>query len=304
MAKNIFLFHGEHTPQINATTKAWIKQFIEKYKDNYDLHTIQDSKDFSMQKLIIEANTVPLLCEKKLIIAKNILHHFQKEDSKAILAIPESTIVMFIEHRKINKTDKQLGTFQKKITVQQFDINTEANSNLLMQTLQNHNVKITPNQKQLILNQYEKQPNQILEISKQLAAYFHNSNIQDQEFFKLVDIKQEPNIFNFLDTIYKNKSQTLKQYKQITDYNQDPYKVLYMLIWHLKTLLQIKSGNTQNIKPFIVNKHKQTANKISSSQIDNLLQQILKIDQQSKTGLIKTNSDLILAIEMAIFQNT
>ncbi len=299
MAENIFLFHGQNTPQIKSTTQAWVQNFQKKYKDNYDLHTVEDSKEFSMQKLIIEAQTIPFLCEKKLIIAKNILHHFEKQHSKILLKTPPSTIILFIEYRKINKTDKQLATFQKKIQVQQYEL-SEANS---LKILQKH-ITLANKYSQLILKQYEKQPEQIEQIGKQLAAYFHNQQINDSDFFKLVDIKQEPNIFNFLDTIYKNKIQTLKQYKALCQFNQDPYKVLYMLIWHLKTLIQIKNKQTQNIKPFIVNKHKATAQKTSLSQINQLLQDILKIDQLSKTGHIKNNTELTIAIESALFENT
>ena len=302
MVENNFLFHGENTPKIKSTTTTWIQKFQQKYQDNYDLQKIEDSKDFSMKKLIIEAQTVPFLCEKKLIIAKNILHHFEKEDAKTLLKIPESTIILFIEYRKINKTDKQLGTFQKKIQVQQFEVSKDA----AMQILNKYtaNIQLPNKHIQAITNQYEKSPEQVENIGKQLAAQFHNKEFNEIDFFKLIDLKQEPNIFNFLDTIYKNKSQTLKQYKDLCNYNQDPYKVLYMLIWHLKTLSQIKQNKTQGIKPFIVNKHRATAQKINTSQINTLLSEILKIDQLSKTGHIKNNTELTISIESALFRNT
>ena len=304
MQENIFLFHGENTPALKNHSQKWIEKFKDKYKDSFDLQIIEDSKTFHFQNLLLEAQTVPFLCEKKLIIAKNILNKYEKEFLKTLKKIPDSTIILFIEYRKINKTDKLLATLLKNANTTHFELNLESNKKLIQETLNKTQAAISNKYLSLLEKTHEKNPHKLINSITQLACYSHNQEINDEIFYKLADIQQEPNIFNFLDTIYTNKSQMLKQLKENLDYNPDPYKLLYMLIWHLKTLLQIKNNNTSGLKPFIVKKHSNTAKKIQLNQLDNLLKQILKIDQQSKTGLLKGNNELALAIEMALVKNT
>jgi len=304
MQENIFIFHGENTPALKNHSQKWIDKFKDKYQDSFDLQIIEESKSFHFQNLILEAQTVPFLCEKKLIVAKNILSKYDKEFAKTLKKIPETTIILFLEYRKINKTDKLLGTLLKNANTTEFELNTQANKKLILETLQSTGANIPNKYLQILENTHEKNPNKLINSVKQIACYSHNQELNDEAFYKLADIQQEPNIFNFLDTIYTNKKIMLSQLKENLDYNPDPYKLLYMLIWHLKNLIQIKSNQTTGLKPFIINKHKKTASKINIHQIDCLLKDILKIDQMSKTGLIKGNKELALSIEMALVRNT
>ena len=304
MQENIFLFHGENTPALKNHSQTWIDKFKNKYQDNFDLQIIEDSKSFHFQNLLLEAQTVPFLCEKKLIIAKNILHKYEKEFLKKLKKIPDSTIILFIEFRKINKTDKLLATLLKNANTTHFELTEAANRNLIQNTLEKTEVKINHKYLNILEKTHSKNPHKLVNSVMQLACYTQNQELNDEIFYKLADIQQEPNIFNFLDTIYTNKAQMLKQLKENFDYNPDPYKLLYMLIWHLKTLLQIKNNKISGLKPFIVKKHSNTAKKININQLDNLLGEILKIDQQSKTGLLKGKNELTLAIEMALVKNT
>jgi len=304
MQENIFLFHGENTPALKNHSYQWIEKFKDKYKDNFDLQIIEDSKNFYFQNLLLEAQTVPFLCEKKLIIAKNILHKYEKEFLKTLKKIPNTTIILFIEYRKINKTDKLLATLLKNANTTHFELNASANKKIISNILEKTNTKIPNTFLQLLEKTHEKNPNKLENSVMQLACYGLNQEINKDNFYKLADIQEEPNIFNFLDTIYRDKTQMLKQFKQNLDFNPDPYKLLYMLIWHLKTLLQIKNNKTEGLKPFIIKKHSNTAKKLNNNKLDKLLVEILKIDQQSKTGLIKGNTELALAIEMALVKNT
>jgi hypothetical protein len=304
MKENIFLFHGENTPQIKSHSHNWQQKFEEKYKDSFDLQIIEDSKTFQIQNLILEAKTVPFLCEKKLIIAKNILHKFKKEYTDELLNTPDSTIIIFIEHRKVNKTDKELAKLQKKIKVTNFEINDSSNKQIIDKIIEATKAQIPQKFINELTKHHAKNPNKLLNTTTKIATFAYEKKLSSEDFYKLADIEQEPNVFNFLDTIYTNKSEMLKQFKENLDHNPDPYKILYMIIWHLKTLLQIKTGNTTDIKPFIVKKHSKTAKNLELNKLNSLLSEILKIDQQSKTGLINGQNQLTLAIELALLNNT
>ena len=70
MSQNIFIFHGDNIPAIINESQTWIEKFKAKYKDDFDIQIVENNKDFHIQKLILESQTVPFLCQKKLIIAK------------------------------------------------------------------------------------------------------------------------------------------------------------------------------------------------------------------------------------------
>ncbi|MBT6143020.1 hypothetical protein HOH51_00740 [bacterium] len=304
MSQNIFIFHGDNIPAIINESQTWIEKFKAKYKDDFDIQIVENNKDFHIQKLILESQTVPFLCQKKLIIAKNILDKFEKEYLPKLLKVADSTILLFIEHQRLKKTDKQLSKLLKSVEVKQFDSNKQSATKIIENLSREHSTNLATKYKTQLSSNFEKDAYKLTNTTLQLIAYSKENQLTDEIFYKLTDIKQTPNIFAFLDTLFVNKQKTLQLYKQLSDHDPDPYKLLYMIIWHLKTLSQIKSGSTENLKPFIVQKHSRTAKKISQTQLNAILSHILKIDQQSKTGLINTNDELSGAIQMALFQMT
>lgn len=75
--------------------------------------------------------------------------------------------------------------------------------------------------------------------------------------------------------------------KSILELDEDQQYLFNMLVWHWRTILQIKTDQTQGLHPFVIKKNQAKANRYSLAELKTIYQQLLDLDWQTKTGQIE-----------------
>jgi DNA polymerase-3 subunit delta len=126
----------------------------------------------------------------------------------------------------------------------------------------------------------------------------------------------DASVFKLTDYLgQKNIKQTFKTLQNLLASNQDLFQIFFMLVRHVRILIQVKTLYLQNMSkdqmvakmkehPFVVTNALSQSKNFSIEQLTSLYQTLLKIDIDTKSGRIKTavgdNSELRLAIEQLL----
>ncbi len=140
------------------------------------------------------------------------------------------------------------------------------------------------------------------ELDKLLSS---ERNIDRDLIDELVEPTAQSKVFALLDAVFNGQSKTAwRLYKDQRAQGEEPYKILAMIVWQLQQLtlavyapqkskdVLIKAG----VSPYSAGKNLQLARKISPSNLRYYIEQLTKIDMQSKTN---ANIESALAVYIA-----
>ena len=331
---NIFLFTGEEPYLIHEQISGWKKAFIEKHGDiNF---SALDSNEISINDIILQAEAMPFLGEKRLIFvyglpdapktrnAGKVTNKDEKREAdlekleKALDDIPETTVMVFVQ----SKPDKR-KSFYKKLTkkaeVKEFkqlqgsDLvtwiqkMTKQKGNKISNSDAEHLITLTGQDLWRISHEIEK-----------LVSYADEKEIDKKMINHLVIPTLEANIFHFTDALgAKNHRTAIQDLHKIISAGDSLSQVFYMIVRQFRLLLQV-SGYTElnpsaksatiasilKIHPFVAQKTLTQVGRFKITELKKAYQSLLDIDIALKTSKIRITTgnqeELALAIEQFI----
>jgi len=311
---NIFLFHGADSYSSNEKLKFWQKQFIEKHGE----HAIEsvEAKNLIPGEFLTNAASLPFLAEKKMMVVKDFLNQGKAEDQKKIAdnlsKIPDFCILIFHEEKQADKRTSLYKKLLKEAKVEDFPLLDPQKIAKWILNRQKNISQSTAN----FLGEYC--GSDLWKISHELTkldTYCQSKEIQKEDIGKLVSPSLSASIFLLTDTLaQKKQKEALKSFHQLTESGEDPIRIFFMIVRHFRILIQVKSLVKQHpetfiskrIKqhPYVIKKSVQQLRNFSSEKLKIIYQQMVDIDRNFKTGLIKISSndtkEYALAIEKFI----
>lgn len=317
----IILLYGsdsyQSTKKLNQIKEKFIKE-IDPSKLNLD---IIDSPKISLNECQKMIKSIPFLAKRRLIIFKDILNtatkdlldnlykileeyrlSYDTEKSNALIFYESSEKLGRSKLAKLLKESKYACNFEK---LQGFNLNK-----WIKNEVRERNGKIDDEAiKELASLVGDDLWTMSSEIDK-LIAYSKNEKITKEQIIELVHGRFDDNIFNFVDALgMKNKKLSLKLLSDQIESGAHPVYLLTMLTRQFRILLCVKEmaqvgltkkdiSLTMGIHPFVVQKTIQQSVNYTTDQLNLIYKELLNIDTQLKSGIIKDNG--IILFEMLV----
>ena len=314
---SLYLFYGEERFLLENNIKK-IKKIFGETIPGINFVTIDET---NIQNLISDLQTPPFGYNKKLVIIKNsgILKKEGKRKNVAIAElkekitnflkenineIKESNLIIFIEGEvekntlyKLIEKEGNICEFEKQKLPQLIK--------RLKQIFNGYKVNIEENTLKYLVEECGTGMQELINESRKLIEYAGKDGTVTKEDIDLLCIKQiEAVIFTLTDSLGKKDIQeSLNTLKNLI-YNKEPIqKILITLYNHFKKLYltkiaienNINIAEALNLKPnqiFLINKYKTQANYFKKEELQNIIEELILLDQNSKIGLIDLNIGL------------
>ncbi len=314
---SLYLFYGEERFLLESNLKK-IKKIFGETIPGINFVTIDET---NIQNLISDLQTPPFGYNKKLVIIKNsgILKKEGKRKNAAmselrekitnyfkenINEIKESNLIIFIEDEvekntlyKLIEKEGNICEFEKQKLPQLIK--------RLKQIFNGYKVNIEENTLKYLVEECGTGMQELINESRKLIEYAGKDGTVTKEDIDLLCIKQiEAVIFTLTDFLGKKDIQeSLNTLKNLI-YNKEPIqKILITLYNHFKKLYltkiaienNINIAEALNLKPnqiFLTNKYKIQANYFEKEELQNIIEELILLDQNSKIGLIDLNIGL------------
>jgi len=321
--KNIFLLFGEDTYSSNQKLGYWRTGFTKKYSEDADLQ-ILDGANLNLTEFVTNLSAMPFFAEKRMIIVKNIFAN-QKADeltkvSEQIDKVPEETILVFFEEGTVDKRTKLYKNLTKKADIEEFKLmNPQQTTKWILDHAKKKNLQIDFATANYLSNYSSSSLWKLSSELEKLSLYANGEQVTQTMINEVTTPSLSASVFLLTDQIsQKVPKKALKTLETIADSGEDLTKVFYMIARQFRLLIQIKDMLENNesqpfiVKklkqhPFVVQKTSQQCKNFNFSELKRSHRALLKIDEDFKTGRIKTSTtdqkELRLAIEQFILKS-
>ena len=306
----IYLLYGT----LEALITDYISKIITKHKIN-DLNISKYNINDNLTDIIEDANTLSLFDDKKLIVINNNALFVGKKSvdtialEKYIINSNPNTILIFVvseekldTRRKLYKTIKERGGI--------FEFNKLPNINTYVKDLFS-GYTITNDSINLLIKRVGNDLNRLKQEIEKIKIYKINDKlITDSDIIDCTVEKIDINIFNFIDNIIrKNKSETIKTYKELLKIGEEPIKIIVMLANQFRLMYQSKlltsKGYSEDdiasllhVKRYPVHLAIQKSYHYNKEVLIDNLEQLADLDIKIKSGEIDKN----LALELFLLR--
>jgi DNA polymerase-3 subunit delta len=317
----IFLY-GADVFRSREKINALKNKYLQKNSSGAGLSVLDFAQaNISLQDLKEKISYQGMFSTKSLTIANNALLNLPVEKQKEILeylksnkglANDEDTVVVFHESGEPKKSTslfKYLAANSKK---QEF---------ALLSGAQLTNWAIAKTKELEPKTQYSRDALDLLlsstgsdlfllnnEISK-LVNYKNEGIVSKEDVDLLVKSKIDSTMFETIEALSSgNKSRALKLFHEQLEKGEDPFYVLSMYVYQLRTLLKIgdffwqgmtnapQIAQAAKLHPYVVQKSLSQVRALGEGKIRAIFDQLVEIDSAAKTG----KTDLILALDTFI----
>lgn len=275
--------------------------------------SVYDMEETSLNNALEDLDTYNFLSDKKTIIIKNIdilKYDDYKNDFDHLIKYidnPISDNLLIIEAKKLNGTYKITKELRKKCKCIDIDINSKSFIKNLL-----NDYKINQDTINLLdeycLGDFTKIYNECLKLKnyKFSEKVITSDDIKEICFKKLGD--SQDLVFSFTRSIAeRNKSDALKKYKELLNYNVDSLSIIGLLGSQLRIILQVKildsrgmritdMAKTLGEKEFRVKKTMELIGLYSKDEILDLMMRLSEIDLRIKTTDTNPDTEIELFI--------
>lgn len=306
----IYLLYGT----LEALITDYINKIITKHKIN-DLNISKYNINDNLTDIIEDANTLSLFDDKKLIIINNNALFVGKKSvdtialEKYIINSNPNTILIFVvNEEKLDTRRKLYKNIKEKGEV--FEFNKLPNINTYVKDLFS-GYTITNDSINLLIKRVGNDLNRLKQEIEKIKIYKINDKlITDSDIIDCTVEKIDINIFNFIDNIIrKNKSETIKTYKELLKIGEEPIKIIVMLANQFRLMYQSKlltsKGYSEDdiasllhVKRYPVHLAIQKSYHYNKEVLIDNLEQLADLDIKIKSGEIDKN----LALELFLLR--
>lgn len=282
----IILVHGDNESQIKQVILQWKENFKKKFENSQ----VENHEDLSYKQLLNLVMKTDMFSDKKLLIIKNSISNIAKEDFNKIFEIETQDLLLFVEYTNVRKNLKIFKEIQKNHKVYNYLIKDFDLKKNIQQEFQKYNKTINPLNLNLLANKLQNQINNASNEIQKLCL-LDASEITKEDIDQHIVSNLETSIFELTNNLFQNKTNYIKTLHNLKKENIEEIYIINMLIWQLKTFCQIKLNDTKSLNPFVVRNNLQVSKQISLSDLNQILNKLLKIEYQIKTGKIKTRQE-------------
>ncbi len=320
--KPVYLIYGEESLLLEEYVKEFIDNFIPEDVRDFNLTYIEDDNENFAKLLKNRLNTLPVMAEKRFIIAScsDYFQGKQKDDQIIINLLenfPESSILLIKVNGNIDKRIKINKIINKVGKIIEFKSPRYRNlDKWIKQEFAQKGKKVDKESVQLLEQMFNNHLQRLDSEIEKISVYNINKEeicYQDMTAVISKDRLLEDNvIFSFIDALSKRQlKEALILLNEMTEAGEYPLKILGNILWQVRLLLQVKvlkaEGNNPgkiakilNQHPFPVEKAYKQCGIFSEEELELTLERFFQVNLDILHG--NYNNDARMALEMALME--
>ncbi len=287
------------------------KGFIEK-KDKGGLNVIHlDYSNLSFDLFSQEALTVPFLSEKKMLLISGLC----TDQSAATKKMRAEILDFLLKHENLDNNLLFIDVFadEKKIPIKDglFKFLSSQKYSWMCSALKNRDLSdwiakycaqnkivIKPTAVSELVILVGNDLVQLVNELDKLRAYKNEEPVEAKDVRLLVRAKYDSDTFKLTDALAnKNRAEAIRLISAELAAGNEPLSLLGSINWQFKTLSKIKSAQAESqrptaaiiaeqtgLHPFVVSKNLSAVNKFPPQELTAILNELLEMDRQFKTG--------------------
>ena len=290
-----------------------IAEIVKKANFQDSAISIYDLEETLLEKALEDLDTYSFLTSKKIIIIKNIETIKQEDFEKDLkhlyqyLENPNPDNLLIITSKKLNNVLKMTKELKKKCEFIQVSMNADV---FAKKELKDY--KLEPGVLNLLLNYCKDDITKLKNECIKLKTYkfdekeITKKDVEEMCIEKLGDSQELTFAFS-RSLAEKNKKEALLKYKELLNYNIEPYNIVGLLATQIRIIYQVKCleekgmsnteiANTLEKKPFYIQKTSELTRYFTLKELLELIIKLEGIDIQIKTTDIDPNSLIELFI--------
>ena len=318
MSKNIYLFHGTDTFII----KSKINNLINKHQvDDFNV-TNYDMEEVSLSDAINDAETIPFMSDKKIVILRNayfltpekpkkdLNHNIDKLKKYIDNPVPETVLIIAAPYTRLDKKKAITKSLLDVAEVEKCDPLKEVDSsNWIRRQLGKNNISIDHDALKEFLSRVENNTEVLVSETQKLLNYTEGMSRVDLEIIQKVITKNvEDNVYEITNNILdNNQGKALSIYNDLVMHNEDPLRILGILVNKYREILHVKylvsEGKDKadvaryyNASPGRAYYMMKNASSVKLDVVKKHLNKLEEIDYQIKSGQIDKRTGLELFI--------
>lgn len=306
----IYLLYGT----LDVLITDYIQKIISKYKID-DLNISKYNANDNLEDIIEDANIISLFGDKKLIIINNDNLFVGKKsvnttnlENHIINSNPNTILIFIVNEEKLDTRRKLYKNIQTKGKIIEFNKITNINT-YIKKIFDGYT--ITGDSINLLIKRVGSDLNHLKNEIEKIKVYkIDDKIISEKDIIDCTMEKVDINIFNFIDSIVKkNKSETIKIYKELLKIGEEPIKIIVLLGNQFRLMYQAKlftnKGYSEDdiasllqVKRYPVHLAIQKSYRYSKEILIDNLEQLADLDIKIKSGEIDKN----LALELFLLR--
>lgn len=306
----IYLLYGT----LDVLITDYIQKIISKYKID-DLNISKYNANDNLEDIIEDANTISLFGDKKLIIINNDNLFVGKKsvnttnlENHIINSNPNTILIFIVNEEKLDTRRKLYKNIQTKGKIIEFNKITNINT-YIKKIFDGYT--ITGDSINLLIKRVGSDLNHLKNEIEKIKVYkIDDKIISEKDIIDCTMEKVDINIFNFIDSIVKkNKSETIKIYKELLKIGEEPIKIIVLLGNQFRLMYQAKlftnKGYSEDdiasllqVKRYPVHLAIQKSYRYSKEILIDNLEHLADLDIKIKSGEIDKN----LALELFLLR--
>jgi DNA polymerase-3 subunit delta len=280
--------------------------------------TALDGKRLKLDTLTAACEAFPFLAERRLVIVSDLLKHQkagkERDELRAYLErVPGTCDLVFVENEDIDKRNAIFTYLKKAADTREF-LPKEGAELLRWLNDRAHGLGVTlePAAAQQLVSFVGNGGRALVNELDKLASYVgRGGHISPAQIELLVQDGQEQNLFAFIDELSaRRRTAALQSLRRLLDDGQAATYLLFMIARQVRILLGVKELAGQRMRPddiaaklgqrpFVIRKALDQARGFSDAELAHLHDQVLAIDQASKTGRLDADTGLeMLVVEL------
>lgn len=279
-----------------------------------------DLAEVSIEAVLEDAQTMPFMAEKKVIIAYNALFFTGAKDNSKVShdldrltnyiesPVDYTVLVFIVEADKLDERKKMTKLLKKAEALLAFTpVKAQSLIQWIHQEARNQQISLTEEAvERLILNAGENLQALSSELVK-LSLYSGQGGVVGVEQVEALVVRNvEQNVFLLIDHIVNRKlDQALSILDDLMKNREEPIKILMLLARQFRIILQVKAGKKQGLndwqissqvgaQPFVVKLASQQGQHYSMERLYQIMNELTELDYQMKSGSV----DKILGLEL------
>lgn len=315
-----YLLYGTEAYFIEKVKQKITEQLIPEIGDELAIYDLEQTP---IQEVIADAETIPFLNDKKLIIAHNPTFLLARQsrlpfthDLKPLESYlenpPAYTTIIFIAPYERIDNRKKITKLMKKATTDFFSepIHEREMGNWINQIGEQYKIRFTHDARLIIESELSANLSILHNEIEKIALYVgENNEVTKEVVIELLSRTSEMSVLQLVDAVLeRNLYQAITIYKTLEKMNEEPIAMIALLAYQFRVMLQVKllreKGQTESnitrqlkVHPYVVKLANRRSRHFSVRRLEQIIEMFAEADTMIKRGLMEKG----IAFELLLY---
>jgi len=314
----LYLLYGTESFLINETRQFIISHAISPDEVEFNISQY-DLEETPIELAIEDAETLPFLGEKKIVVLKNpvfltaektkekIEHHVNALERYIESPSPFTVLIFIANYEKLDERKKITKLLKKHaVVLEAKKFNDEEIKSWLKGMVKSYQLKISEEAAELLIGLIGPNLTMLANELEKISLFVDDEEINEEVIYKVVSKSLEQNIFSLVDyVIKKDVKKAIELYQDLLKVNEDPIKIFAILANQFRMIYQTKAyiekgyspqqiASYLKIHPYRIKIASQQAKLFKEQELLRVINELANADYDMKTG--RGNKERILEL--------